>query len=168
MRKTFIKRDIYLKGPVRQKQYRKNGVRKRRVVGRIYRIKCSWQGHKDKNRRKIWIKRSGQARLVYVKDIDRAIPPREGGPVGMCWGAEECLHRKWSLKRACTHWVDSQAVTMTQKRAFVPLDGSSCLLPSVDWWTVSEANGRGIVHALQMTDRKNKKLKHEWWTKQGN
>ena len=28
------------------------------------------------------IKRIGQARLVYVKDINRSIPPREGEPVG--------------------------------------------------------------------------------------
>ena len=49
-------------------------VRKRRVVGRIYRMKYSWKSHKDRNRHKNRIKRSGQAWLVYVKDINRNIP----------------------------------------------------------------------------------------------
>ena len=38
-------------------------MRKRRVVGRIYGMKYSWKGHKDRNRHKNRIKRSGQARL---------------------------------------------------------------------------------------------------------
>ena len=49
-------------------------MRKRRVVGRIYWMKYSWKGHKDKNRHKSRIKRSGQARLVYVKKTNRNIP----------------------------------------------------------------------------------------------
>ena len=48
-------------------------MRKRRVVGRIYRMIYSWKGHKDKNRHKNRIKRSGQAWLVYVKSINRNI-----------------------------------------------------------------------------------------------
>ena len=43
------------------------------VVGRIYGMKYSWKGHKDRNRYKNRIKRSGQARLVYVTDINRNI-----------------------------------------------------------------------------------------------
>ena len=51
-------------------------MRKRRVVGRIYGMKYSWKGHKDtrnrqKNRGK---KRSGQARLVYIKNVNRNGP----------------------------------------------------------------------------------------------
>ena len=44
-------------------------MRKQSDVGRIYGMKYSWKGHKDRNRHKNRIKRSGQARLVYVKDI---------------------------------------------------------------------------------------------------
>ena len=36
-------------------------------------MKYSWKGHKDKNRHKNRIERSGQARLVYVKDINREV-----------------------------------------------------------------------------------------------
>ena len=32
------------------------------------------KGHKDRNRHKNRIKRSGQARLIYVKNINRNIP----------------------------------------------------------------------------------------------
>ena len=64
-----------MKGPIRQKQDQKNRVRKRRAVGRMIGMKYSGKGHKDRNRHKNRIeKRSGQARLVYVKDINRNIP----------------------------------------------------------------------------------------------
>ena len=56
-----------LKGPVRQKQDQKDRVRKRRVVERIYGMKYSWKGHRDRNSHKYRTKMSGQARLVYVK-----------------------------------------------------------------------------------------------------
>ena len=49
-------------------------MRKRRVVGKIYGMKYSRKGHKDRNRHKNRIKRSGQARLLYVKNINRNIP----------------------------------------------------------------------------------------------
>ena len=49
-------------------------MRKRRVVGRVYGMKYSWKGHNDGNRHKNRIKRIGQARLVYVKDINRNVP----------------------------------------------------------------------------------------------
>ena len=44
-------------------------MRKRKVVERIYGKKNSWKDHKDKNRHKNRVKRSGQARLVYVFDV---------------------------------------------------------------------------------------------------
>ena len=44
-------------------------VRKQRAVGRIYGMKSGWKGHEDRNRHKNKIKRSGQARLVYVENI---------------------------------------------------------------------------------------------------
>ena len=37
-------------------------------------MKHSWKGHKDRNRHKNRIKRSGQAQLVYVEDINCKIP----------------------------------------------------------------------------------------------
>ena len=49
-------------------------MRKRKLVGRIYGMKYSWKHHKDRNRRKNRIKRSGQARWVYISDINRNIP----------------------------------------------------------------------------------------------
>ena len=49
-------------------------MRKRRVVGRIYGMKYTWKGHKDGDRHKNRLKTSGQARLVYVKNINRDIP----------------------------------------------------------------------------------------------
>ena len=49
-------------------------MRKRRAVGRMYGIKYSGKGHKDRNRPKNK-KRSGQARLVYVKDINEPALP---------------------------------------------------------------------------------------------
>ena len=58
---------MYLKGPMRRNQDRKNRVRKWRVVGIISGRKYSGKGHKDRNRHKNRIKRSGQARLVYVR-----------------------------------------------------------------------------------------------------
>ena len=60
-----------MKGPIRQKYDRKSGVRKQRVVGRIHGMKYSSKGHKDRKRLKNRIKkRSGQARLVNVKDVN--------------------------------------------------------------------------------------------------
>ena len=47
---------------------------KRKVVGRIYGMKYTWKGHKDGDRHKNRLKTSGQARLVYVKNINRDIP----------------------------------------------------------------------------------------------
>ena len=49
---------------------RKNRVKKRRVDGRIYGMKYSGKGHKDRHRHKNRRKRSVQARLVYVYDIN--------------------------------------------------------------------------------------------------
>ena len=49
-------------------------MRKQKVVGRIHEMKYSWKGQKDKTRHKNTIKRNGQARLVYVSDINRNIP----------------------------------------------------------------------------------------------
>ena len=42
-------------------------MRKRRVVGTFYGMKYGWKRHKDRNRHKNRIKRSGQARWVYAR-----------------------------------------------------------------------------------------------------
>ena len=60
--------------PIRQKKDLKNRVRKCRVVRRIYAMKYSWKGLKDRNKHKDSIKRSEQARLVYVRNINHSIP----------------------------------------------------------------------------------------------
>ena len=49
-------------------------MRTQRVVRRISRMKYSRKVHKDRKRCKNRIKRSGEARLVYVKDINCNIP----------------------------------------------------------------------------------------------
>ena len=49
-------------------------MRKRRVVGRVHGMKYRWKGHKSRNRHKNRVERSGQARLVYVKNINCNIP----------------------------------------------------------------------------------------------
>ena len=59
-----------------------------RVVGRIYGKKYSWQGHKDRNRHMCRIKRSGQARLVYVWDIIRNSPTAKRWAHGYAWPKE--------------------------------------------------------------------------------
>ena len=66
-----------MKGPMRKRYDRKNRVRKRRVVGRIYGMKYSRKDYKDRNRYRNGVKRNGQARLVYITS-----PPREGEPAG--------------------------------------------------------------------------------------
>ena len=60
--------------PIRQRYERKNIVRKRRYAGRIYEMKFSGKGLKNRNRHKNRIQRSGQAELVYVKGINHNIP----------------------------------------------------------------------------------------------
>ena len=69
LRETFVKRyivEISNKADIRSEEESK----KRRVVGRIYGMKYSCNGHKGRNRHKNRIKRSEQAQLVYVKDIN--------------------------------------------------------------------------------------------------
>ena len=72
LRETFIKR--YIVERTNKAEIRPEEQRKRRDVGRLHGLKYSWKGHKDRNRHRSRIKRSGQAELVYVKDINRNIP----------------------------------------------------------------------------------------------
>ena len=58
LRETFIKSYVVERTNKAEKD-RKNRVRKRRVVGRIYGMKYGWKGHKNRNRLKSRTKRSG-------------------------------------------------------------------------------------------------------------
>ena len=58
---------------------------KRRAVGRNYGMKYNSKGHKDRNRHSNGIKRSGQARLVYVFDMNHNIPTT------WRWARGDCL-----------------------------------------------------------------------------
>ena len=67
-------------------------MRKRRVVGRIYGMKYSWKGHKDRNttqeqNKKEWARSVG----LCQKPETATSPPREGEPTGTlcasCMGA---------------------------------------------------------------------------------
>ena len=82
-------------------------MRKRRVVGRIYGMKYSWKGHKDGNRHKNRIKRSGQARSVSVKDINHNIPTMwRWAPWGLSvsWFHFYTVIVNFELFPVCTMW----------------------------------------------------------------
>ena len=49
-------------------------MKKLKVVRRFYGMKYTWKGCKDRNRHKNRVKRSWQAWLVYVKNVNRNIP----------------------------------------------------------------------------------------------
>ena len=65
LKENFIKRCIVER--TNKAEVRRRTVRKWKNVTRIYGIKFSWKGNKDRNRHKNRIKRSGQAWLVYVR-----------------------------------------------------------------------------------------------------
>ena len=121
-------------------------MRKRRVVGRIYGLKYSWQGHKERNRHKNGLKRSGQARLVYVKALTATFPPREGEPVGTAepsrfhyirWRYDAETEKERPSKPSCI------VLNMTRR----------CHIPAFVWsWNLKkEANPSCIM--LNMTER---------------
>ena len=64
-------------------------MRTQRIVGRINGMKHSWKGHKDRNRHKYRINRSGQARLVHVKDMNRSIPTTWRWARGDCFSEKD-------------------------------------------------------------------------------
>ena len=66
----FQKRDIQLKGPIGQRSDRKNRVRKRRVVWKIYGRKYSRKGRKDRNTYKNRIKGVGKLGW-FMSDINQ-------------------------------------------------------------------------------------------------
>ena len=60
----------------------KSRVRKRRVVGRIYGMKYSWKGHKDRNRHKNRIKKESDVKHRY--NIYNRLERNEASAVGLC------------------------------------------------------------------------------------
>ena len=73
LREAFIKRYVVERTSTAEIRPEEQGE-KWRVVGRIYGMKYSWKGHKHRNRHKNRIKRSGQAQLIYVWEINHNIP----------------------------------------------------------------------------------------------
>ena len=98
LRETFIKR-CRVERTNKAAKDRKHRVRKRKVVGRIYGMKYCWKGHENINGHKSRIKRSGQARLVCVKDINRNIPTTSRCALRDDWG-EQCVE----VTRCCI-WI---------------------------------------------------------------
>ena len=63
-------------------------------------MKSSRKEHKDRNRYKKRIKRSGQAQVVYVKDINRNVPiTRDGEPMGRNGIKDGLIVVLWSIDR---------------------------------------------------------------------
>ena len=123
LKETFIRRYIAERSSKAEKDW-KNRVRKRRVVGRIYGIQYKWKGHKDRNRHRSRIERSGQARLAYVKDMNRNIPSmwrgaREDGTWLACRTWDEshsnCFYTS-SIHKSLNH-KRSQAITSNYKQS---------------------------------------------------
>ena len=76
------------------------------VFERIYGMKYSWKGHKDRKRHKHRIKRSGQARLVYVININRNIPTT--------WRKARGDYQGWELYEGETQSIVSKvSLTLT-------------------------------------------------------
>ena len=92
-------------------------MRKWGVVKRIYGMKYSWKGHKDGNRYKNRIQRSGQAWLVYVKDTSHNIPTTWRWADG-----DNELKKKKIKKKVKLQW---QAVVSVWQLSFRGCRGSS-------------------------------------------
>ena len=77
---------------------------KRTVIQRTYGMKYSWKGHKDRNRYKNWIKRSGQAWLGLSSTQTTTPPPREGEPAETVMNCEWKQNNNWwslTTKQPC-------------------------------------------------------------------
>ena len=89
-------------------------VRKRRVVERIYEMGYRWKGHKDRNRHKNRIKRTGKARLVYIRemyDVHREEPQPSFWLLFLATAAKLCnkcvfhtTRRPWRLLMSNRRW----------------------------------------------------------------
>ena len=94
-----------------KKEKRKKKEWKSGVVGRIYEMKYGWKGHKDRNRHKNRIKRNGQTRLVYVKDITRNVPTTWRWASGDTWSALiRTTSYRTTTRRPFSHFIQSQRI----------------------------------------------------------
>ena len=94
LRETFTKRYIVertSKTDIRPEEQSEKAESCREIYGRKY----SWKDHKDRNRHKNRIQRSGQARLFMSKTSVVTSPPREGGPVGTSDLKRHFVRRSW-------------------------------------------------------------------------
>ena len=107
---------------MRQKEDRKNRVRKRRVFGWSYGTENSWKGHKERHRHLNRIKRSGQARLVHVKNINGNIPTTwRWAPGDLDWGQTplEITGAHQIMLLQCIRFHSCAAVFVTRTCLFV-------------------------------------------------
>ena len=120
-------------------------MRKRWVVGRIYGMKYSWKGHKDRNRHKTRIKnkkykKSEQARLVYVKDINCC-----NIPTTWRW-ARRVPRRKRGRKRTSTVKRQKQTTYLCVNLSALPLPSGSATL-RYKTWAVQSFNLKSVTRA---------------------
>ena len=84
-------------------------MRIRGVVGRIYGMRYRWKGHKRETQEQS--KRSGQARLVYVRDTNLNIPTTRRWARGD-WEAEGSISHVTKQPFLCSSLVESESIAM--------------------------------------------------------
>ena len=134
-------------------------MRKHRVVGRIYGIKYSWKGHKDR------IRRSGQAPLVYVKNINRSIPPTtwrwaRGDPWRNDWQTDHCVntitsqqYTPWWVFMIFALWIAGVTVWIAELTTFATLAFIRAAVTIVVTLNESLRMSRLLAIAICLTER---------------
>ena len=84
---------------------------RKRSCRRIHGLQYSWKGHKDRNRHKNRIKRSGQAWLSYLFDINHNIPTTRRWARGD-WEAEGSISHVTKQPFLCSSLVESESIAM--------------------------------------------------------
>ena len=106
-------------------------------MGRIYGMKNSWKGHKDRNRHKNKIKRSGQARLVYVFNINHNILTM------WRWANEDlCTKNIYTLRSNTVIVISREWRKLVVKSSVVPQQPSQ--LRDRWWWWWSREMWMGL------------------------
>ena len=137
-------------------------MRKRRVVGRICGMKYIWKGHTDRNRYKNRIKRSGQARLVYVWRKSQHLYHAKVSPRGAYNRIKYILYsrlnnvlRSWNLVQQMNTQADivSEGITVHSPQNL------SRLICALHFLTMVEAEKRRIwTREVSLLDRPNHSL----------
>ena len=81
-------------------------------------MKCNWKGHKDRNRHKNRIKRSDQARLVYVKHKPfhpHQVNVSSRGQIGEKWYVQIEVTDLWHARKV---WRIQKQITTDQRWRF--------------------------------------------------